>query len=149
MSQHKHVVTVFVLSHNLQVQDSQVPAIDAKTLADGLKQHCVAIQCAEPLDHPHWMVRLEADLDPEALARQLTAGWQTFRQASGHSCNHVVMALGGRKDSMASPGSPLQQGAWGVDVVETADPEPFLMGINWDGLVAGRPADGGFKVLHG
>ena len=126
-----------------------MPPIAAKTLADGLKQHCASVQHAEPLDHPHWMVRLEGDLDPEALARQLTAGWQTLRKISGHSCTHVVMALGGRKDSTGSPGSPLQQGAWGVDVVETADPDTFLMSINWDGLVAGRPADGVFKVLHG
>ena len=95
------------------------------------------------------MVRLEADLDPQILAEQLTAGWRMFRQSSGHPCTHVVMALGGRKDSTASPGSPLQLGAWGVDVVETVDPESFLMSINWDGLVKGRPADGVFKVLHG
>ena len=143
-----NVVTVFILSHNLQVQDSQVPPLDAKTLADGLKQHCVSIQSSEPLVHPHWMVRLEGDLDAEALAAQVTTAWKRLRQTSGHACSHVVMALGGRKDSAASPGSPLQEGAWGVDVVETSDPESFLKTINWDGLVAGRPADGVFKVLH-
>ena len=149
MAQLVHVVTVFVLSHNLQVQDSQVPPMDATMLANGLKQHCTSVQLAEPLEHPHWMVRLESDLDPEALAAQLTAGWHKMRQMSGHGSHHVVMALGGRKDSTASPGAPLRQGAWGVDVVETADPTTFLTSINWDGLVAGRPADGVFKVLHG
>lgn len=142
-------VTVFVLSHNLQVQDAQVPALDAKALSDALMSHCASVQRAEPLDHPHWMVRLEASLDAEALAEQLVSGWHAMRQASGHGCSHVVMALGGRKDSAGSPGSPLQQGAWGVDVVETSNPDLFLKTIQWDSLVAGRPADGVFKVLNG
>jgi hypothetical protein len=43
------------------------------------------------------------------------------------------------------PGSPLQQGAWGVDVVETIDGDAFLKAINWDGLKAGRTVDGVFE----
>ena len=45
------------------------------------------------------------------------------------------------------PGAPLQQGGWGVDVVETRDPDGFLQAINWSGLTAGRPADGIFQVI--
>ena len=39
-------------------------------------------------------------------------------------------------------------GGWGVDVVETRDPDGFLQAINWSGLTAGRPADGIFQVIN-
>ena len=95
------------------------------------------------------MVRLEANLEAKDLADQLVAGWQAMRQASNQGSSHVVMALGGRKDSVGSPGAPLQQGDWGVDVVETSDADVFLKSIQWDALVSGRPADGIFKVMNG
>jgi len=43
------------------------------------------------------------------------------------------MALGGRKDSEGTPGAPLQQGGWGVDVVETRDPDGVSAGdqLEW------------------
>jgi hypothetical protein len=44
------------------------------------------------------------------------------------------------------PGSPLQEGSWGVDVVETPNGDAFLKTINWNGLKASRPADGVFEA---
>ncbi len=140
-------MTTFVLSHNLQVNDSAVPALAFDALAVGLQQHCPSITAAEVLSHPHWKVKLESTASPDALARELVQGWRLVREGLCHGQAHAVMALGGRKDSEGIPGAPLQRGGWGVDVVETADPQGFLAAINWKGLTAGRPADGVFEVV--
>jgi hypothetical protein len=141
-------VTSFVLSHNLQIQDSSVPALAFDALAAGLKEHCSSITTAEVLSHPHWKLRLESTADPAVFAHELATAWRSVRQAMGHNTHHAVLALGGRKDSVGSPGAPLQQGGWGVDVVETVDPEAFLTSINWTGLTASRPADGVVEVIN-
>ena len=140
-------MTTFVLSHNLQVNDSAVPALAFDALAAGLQKYCPSITAAETLSHPHWKVKLESTSSPEALARELVQGWRRVRKDLSHGQAHAVMALGGRKDSEGNPGAPLQEGGWGVDVVETADPQGFLAAINWSGLTAGRPADGVFQVV--
>jgi len=57
-----------------------------------------------------------------------------------------LLALGGRKDSPVGIGSVLQQGDWGVDVVETHDPSAFLTAINWSSLKQGRAEDGTFEI---
>ena len=57
-----------------------------------------------------------------------------------------MLALGGRKDSAGAPGSPLQEGYWGVDVVETQDPKAFLTAINWDALKSTRPQEAVFEI---
>ncbi len=140
-------MTTFVLSHNLQVQAADVPPLTADQLAAGLKRMETAIEAAEVLTHPHWIVRLESELPAEAMAMAVATAWKALRRELGQGHGHTVMALGGRKDSEAAPGAPLQQGSWGVDVVETADAEAFLAAINWSSLKAGRPADGVFEVV--
>lgn len=117
-------------------------------MADGLHRLCGHVISAEPLDHPHWLIRLESSADPVAQAGELVEAWAALRRESGHTVDHAILALGGRKDSPAASGSPLHQGAWGVDVVETADPEGFLEAIHWEGLKAGRPADGVFELVR-
>jgi hypothetical protein len=138
----------FLLSHNLQLESGSVPPLKASELADGLHRLCGNVISAEPLDHPHWLIRLESKADPVAQARELVEAWAVLRSESGHAVNHAILALGGRKDTPAASGSPLDQGAWGVDVVETADPDGFLEAIDWEGLKAGRPADGVFEVIR-
>ena len=140
-------MTSFVLSHNLQVQDNTVPALAFDALAAALQLHCASVSKAEALSHPHWKLSLESTAAPADFAAELTAAWRLVRRSLGHGDAHAVMALGGRKDSEGSPGAPLQQGGWGVDVVETADPDGFLKAINWTGLTAGRPSDGVFEVV--
>ena len=138
-------MTCFVLSHTLQVQSPDLPALSPAELAAGLKAHSSLILMAEPLDHPHWLLRLEADGSVDEVADALIQAWRAFRMASGHAASHHLLALGGRKDTDGAPGSPLQKGSWGVDVVETIDADAFLNMINWDGLKQGRPADGVFE----
>ena len=142
-------MAIFILSHNLQVQDSNVPALSPIKLAEGLSKHCSSIQASEPLDHGHWMVKVDSSVTPKDLAEELTSGWLAMRASFGHHNNHAVMALGGRKDSEGTANSPLQKGFWGVDVVETCDPEGFKKLINWEALKNARPQDAVFEVVRG
>ena len=73
--------------------------------------------------------------------------WLLLRSENGHSVNHAILALGGRKDSPAAIGSPLNAGDWGVDLVETPDVDSFLNTIQWQALKSSRPADGTFEVV--
>jgi Protein of unknown function (DUF2656) len=139
-------MTCFVLSHNLQVQEPGVPPFNPVDLAAGLMAHASGISSAETLDHPHWLIRIESDLAPGDLARDLIQAWRGFRRACGHTDGHHVLALGGRKDSPSAAGSPLTPGAWGVDVVETMDGPTFLRAIGWEALKQSRPADGVFEI---
>ncbi|WP_370593659.1 DUF2656 family protein [Synechococcus sp. BIOS-U3-1] len=141
-----HTMTIFVVSHNLQVTSARVPALSAVALAEALKDQSNSFTVAEPLNHPHWLIRLESALDANAMAHELVKAWKGFRHSAGHACDHDCLALGGRKDTPGSAGSPLQEGAWGVDVVECAEPDQFLVSINWEGLKGGRPSDAIFEV---
>ncbi len=61
-------MTCFVLSHNLQVQSEDLPALSAAELAAGLQAHGDWISTVEPLAHPHWLVKLEAEGSADELA---------------------------------------------------------------------------------
>ncbi|WP_071840116.1 DUF2656 family protein [Synechococcus sp. KORDI-52] len=139
-------MTTFVLSHNLQVQSDQVPALDFELLAQELKSLSKNISSTAVLNHPHWKLSISSDLLPQDMAADLVQTWLQYRRQLGHETNHVVLALGGRKDSQASPGAPLQEGYWGVDLVETPDEIAFLQAINWEALKAGRSEDAIFEV---
>ena len=139
-------MTTFVLSHNLQVQSDLVPALNFELLAQELKSLSKNISSTEVLGHPHWKLSIASDLSPQDMAVDLVQTWSVYRRQLGHDMNHVVLALGGRKDSQASPGAPLQEGYWGVDLVETPDDSTFLQAINWEALKAGRSEDAIFEV---
>ena len=139
-------MTTFVLSHNLQVQSDLVPALNFELLAQELKSLSKNISSTEVLGHPHWKLSIASDLSPQDMAVDLVQTWSEYRRQLGHDMNHVVLALGGRKDSQASPGAPLQEGYWGVDLVETPDESTFLQAINWEVLKAGRSEDAIFEV---
>ena len=141
-------MTVFVVSHNLQITSDQVPSLSAEKLAEALKSQSNAFDAAEALNHPHWLIRLESSLSPEDMAKELVQAWKKYRITASHGSEHHWLALGGRKDSPGSSGSPLQEGSWGVDVVECTDPEQFLIGINWEGLKSGRPSDAIFEIKN-
>ena len=139
-------MTCFVLSHNLQVHSEAVPNLTPAVLAAKLQASSPHINAAEALEHPHWLVRIDSELEAKALAVELTRAWRAMRKTLGHGADHELLTLGGRKDNQGLPGSPLQEGSWGVDVVETADGDAFLKMINWDGLKQGRPIDAVFEA---
>ena len=139
-------MTTFVLSHNLQVQSDLVPELNFELLAQELKSLSKNISSTTVLHHPHWKLSISSELTPQDMAVDLVHTWSEYRRQLGHDMNHVVLALGGRKDSQASPGAPLQEGYWGVDLVETPDESTFLQAINWEALKAGRSEDAIFEV---
>ena len=141
-------MTIFVLSHNLQVESALVPSISAADLAEGLLSSSSFFSKAEALSHPHWLVRIESELAVHEMAQELVKAWKQHRLNQKHNVNHHWLALGGRKDTAGSPGSPLEQGSWGVDVVECSNPDAFLDSINWNALKAGRPSDAVFEVKN-
>ena len=97
-------MTTFILSHNLQVQSEVVPAFDLNALSDGLKKHSQHIENVGVLQHPHWILLLEATCTPKEMALDLIHSWKALRSELGHDTSHVVLALGGRKDTPGSPG---------------------------------------------
>ena len=139
-------MTTFVLSHNLQVQSELLPVLNFEQLAQALKSLSKNILSITVLDHPHWKLSISTDLSPQDMAADLVETWLQYRHQLGHEMNHVVLALGGRKESQASPGAPLQEGYWGVDLVETPDEIAFLQAINWEALKSGRSEDAIFEV---
>ena len=143
---YRRVMTTFLISHNLQIQSESVPPFDLTQLSEGLKRNTNSIQNIDLLAHPHWLMSITSSLSPQDLALELVQAWSQLRNELGHQANHVVLALGGRKDSDATPGSPLQKGFWGVDVVETVDQKAFLNAINWESLKGNRPVESVFEV---
>ena len=139
-------MTTLVLSHNLQVQSDLVPELNFYQLAQALKSLSKNISSTTVLEHPHWKLSISTDLSPQDMAADLVQTWFQYRRQLEHDMNHVVLALGGRKDSQASPGAPLQEGYWGVDLVETLDETAFLQAINWEALKSGRSEDAIFEV---
>lgn len=140
-------MTTFVISHNLQVSSPSVPAFDTQQLADELKSNSNLIVSSEVIKHPHWILSVSSDETPQTLANELVRVWLILRKKLGHNSDHKVLALGGRKDSKAVAGAPLQEGFWGVDVVETKDEKSFLQSINWAALKSGRSSDAVFEVF--
>jgi hypothetical protein len=82
------------------------------------------------------------------MAQELVKAWKQYRLIKKHNVDHHWLALGGRKDTSGSPGSPLTLGSWGVDVVECGNPDAFLESINWNALKVGRPSDAVFEVTN-
>ena len=102
-------MTTFVLSHNLQVQSKDVPAFQRQVLADGIRSNSSSIISATVIEHPHWIISLTSNLPPKDMAVELVEAWKKLRSELGQSVDHVILALGGRKDSLAAPGAPLQE----------------------------------------
>ena len=123
-----------------------VPAFETQKLADELKNNSDLIVASDVIEHPHWILSVSSDETPQIFAKELVRVWLMLRKKFGHDSDHKVLALGGRKDSKAMAGAPLQEGFWGVDVVETIDKNSFLQAINWDALKSGRPSDAVFEV---
>jgi hypothetical protein len=139
-------MTTFVVSHNLQINSEFTPPFSGEALASGLVSSSTILKSAVALNHSHWLVRIDSELSPKNMAIELVKAWKIFRLDQGHSVDHSWIALGGRKDSAAMTSSaPLQQGYWGVDVVECTNSDAFLESINWDALKAGRLEDAVFE----
>ena len=87
------VMTCFVISHNLQVHAQAVPSLAPEVLAEALRASSQYINTAEALDHPHWLVRINLELDAIALAQELPRAWRAMRKILGHGADHELLAL--------------------------------------------------------
>ena len=139
-------MTTFILSHNLQVHSEGVPALVNLELAEGLKSCSDSISSSEVINHPHWIIKITSSLSHAELAVELVKAWKAYRSKLGHQTDHTILALGGKKDTDAMPGAPLQKDFWGVDLVEVVDKTAFLNAINWEMLKASRNPDNIFEV---
>ena len=148
--------TRMLLSHNCTLPDGTVLSLSREDFAQVFikgMQSSSDIQCSL-IENPHWIVELvfsSAHHSPTEVANHCAQQLASFRTAdTTHQASnqHTVMLLGGVKTTPAAGSSPtsLQQGEWGVDVVETLNPEAFLQGMNWDGAIATKAPDQVFKV---
>ena len=143
-----------LLSHNFNLPEGTLPALSraefAQTFQSGLAAHS-DLQC-QPIENPHWIVEVRFDPSqrlPLAVGQvclQALAAARRPQLLSGDLPHWL--ALGGVKSTPASGSSPtsLQQGEWGVDVVETASADAFLKEMGWEQAIAGRDAGTVFKV---
>ncbi|MGB0529222.1 MAG: DUF2656 family protein, partial [Synechococcus sp.] len=69
-------MTRFVLSHNLQIQDSAVPPLAFDALAKALAEQCDSVTASEALSHPHWKISLESTATPGQLAEEISQAWR-------------------------------------------------------------------------
>ena len=140
-----------LLSHNFTLPESEVHPLNREEFADVFSKAFAdkaGIEAAY-IENPHWIVevryakvRYTAESAGELCAETL-ANYRTENKAAGFT----VMALGGRKTTSPKGGrNSLQQGEWGVDVVETKKPDEFLEEMNWDKISGAKPADSIFKV---
>ena len=141
-------MTSFVLSHNPQTSPGMMATLSATDISEGLSYHSFGVFSTTALYHPHWMVKVESSADANVLAEKVLTSWRSFRHGLGDNNNYVILALGGRKDSATVLNSPLEQGFWGVDIIETRDPQGFLSSINWNALKETRPNDSVFEVFN-
>ena len=140
-----------LLSHNFALLEGEVHPLNREEFADvfikGL-EGTAGIDCAL-IDNPHWVVAVNYDSEkytPAEAGKQCAETLATYRKEHNKK-DFTVMALGGVKNTPAtSPAPALQTGEWGVDVVETANPQEFLDEINWDKLSGAKPAEDIFRI---
>ncbi|MEO0768670.1 MAG: DUF2656 domain-containing protein [Cyanobacteria bacterium J06649_4] len=144
-----------LLSHNFTLPEAEVHPLNREEFAEvfikGLSD-AAGIDCAL-IDNPHWVVAVTYDADkysPTQVGEQCAQTLASYRKAHSPEKGQktfTVMALGGVKNTPATSPSPsLQTGEWGVDVVETVDPQEFLDEINWDKLAGAKPAEEIFRI---
>ncbi|WP_223173779.1 DUF2656 domain-containing protein [Gloeobacter kilaueensis] len=146
-----------LLSHNFDLEPGGIPVLSSAQFAsvfiDGLASQ-PGIRCRYLEDSPHWLVEVlfAADTHPPARVGELCAQALADRrqqQLPEGVAPPDILALGGLKTTPARSASPysLQPGNWGVDVVETASAETFLLAIGWEATVARLPAEEVFQVV--
>jgi Protein of unknown function (DUF2656) len=138
-----------LLSHNFQVSPEVLPALSRQEFtaifATGLGEQ---MRC-QMLDNPHWIVEVLFPIDsftPQQVGELCGRALAAKRQPSFGKSD--ILVLGGLKTTPPTSDSPLalQPGNWGVDVVETLSGEEFLRSINWDVMIADKPAAAIFRV---
>jgi hypothetical protein len=138
-----------LLSHNFQVTSDVVPALSREEFTAIFVQSLgESIHC-HGLENPHWIVELlfpMAQFTPQEIGDLCAQALAKKRSVPNGSLD--ILVLGGLKTTPPTSDSPsaLQPGNWGVDVVETGSGKDFLASINWDRMIADKPATSIFIV---
>ena len=141
-----------LLSHNFTLIESEVHPLNREQFADvfikGLSEK-PDVDCAL-IENPHWVVEVNYSADahsPTEVGQLCIDALATYRMDSGDKKSFTIMALGGIKNTpTTAPAPSLQTGEWGVDIVETAEPDVFLEEINWETLSHAKSAEDVFKL---
>lgn len=141
-----------LLSHNFTLIESEVHPLNREQFADvfikGLSEK-PDVDCAL-IENPHWVVEVNYSADahsPTEVGQLCVDALATYRMDSGDKKSFTIMALGGIKNTpTTAPAPSLQTGEWGVDIVETAEPDVFLEEINWETLSHAKSAEDVFKL---
>jgi hypothetical protein len=150
-----------LLSHNFDLDGETIPALSREEFAavfiDGFSDR-PTIQC-HTVDNPHWIIGLKFDpveCTAEHMGQDCAHILRQYRQRQGSGMPSAttvtlptVLILGGIKITPPISNSPdsLQTGEWGVDVVETANSDRFLHGINWQTTISQKDPTTIFKVV--
>ncbi|MBE9063735.1 DUF2656 family protein [cf. Phormidesmis sp. LEGE 11477] len=141
-----------LLSHNFTLIESEVHPLDREQFADVFVKDLEQkpdVDCAL-VDHPHWVVEVNYSADaysPTEVGQLCIEALATYRTNSSDVKSFTIMALGGVKNTPSTTPAPsLQTGEWGVDLVETTEPEVFLEEINWEALSHAKPDKDVFRI---
>ncbi len=140
-----------LLSHNFALPESEVHPLNrvefGEVFTQGLSD--IAGLACTAISHPHWVVEVSYDAakyTPTDVGEHCANALVAYRKTHQPK-DFTIMALGGIKDTPGtSPVPALQTGEWGVDIVETSDPEAFLEEIKWNKLSGTKPADAVFRI---
>lgn len=141
-----------LLSHNFTLIESEVHPLNREEFAEVFVKALddqAGVDCSA-VENPHWVVEVRYDshyapLEVGQLCIDALAQYRIDRESKGF----CILALGGLKTTPPTGAPPsLQTDEWGVDIVETRDPDMFLEEINWDKLAAAKPPENVFKVDH-
>jgi Protein of unknown function (DUF2656) len=137
-----------LLSHNFNVTTDVLPELSRSQFTTIFQN--LNATCRELENSPHWVVEVlfEDDETPASMGEAIAQTLATYRQTTSGTSAHVL-TLGGLKTTPPTSDSldALQPNQWGVDVVETADAEVFLTGLNWEATIATRPKDSVFCAI--
>ncbi len=142
-----------LLSHNFTLTESEVHPLNRAEFVEIFVKALddqTGIDCT-PIENPHWVVEVRYEtsryspLKVGQLCLDALASYRIDHESKGFQ----IMALGGLKTTPPTGAPPaLQTDEWGVDIVETRDPNMFLEEISWDKLTGTKPSESVFKVDH-
>jgi hypothetical protein len=143
-----------LLSHNFDIPEGVFPPLSREDLTlvfvEGLSQY-PQIKCRQ-LNHAHWMVEVlfSHDFSPPEVGEFCAEALVNKRMSQGKVDDSFpdILILAGFKKTPPLSDDPeaLQTGHWGVDVVETASAESFLMAMGWEEKTSGKSIEDVFKV---
>ncbi|BAQ61080.1 hypothetical protein GM3708_1486 [Geminocystis sp. NIES-3708] len=140
----------FFLSHNYSISENIAPPLSSDTFCQVFHEYLPSPWQVIPLSHPHWRCQVITDAPVSTVADSFVKVLVDYRQNQlQKKLPYRILALGGVKNTPANSSdvNTLQQGDWGVDIVEVENAEKFLQSINWDNLIAGRLTEDIFKVI--